>query len=142
MKRNVLKLLIVVLCVFAFTGCNKEQKVNFEEGKDYFIRGDFSGAYFNLAKRGYYIDTYNQTDNSYFYIICMGEKNTGGYSLKIKDVKKDDNHTEVIVEELVPGKDAIVTMAFTYPTIVIEFTESQDNIVIKNTEGIEFDKLN
>ena len=32
-------------------------------------------------------------------------------------------------------------MAFTYPTVMIEFPEYQDNIVIKNTKGEEFKYL-
>ena len=65
----------------------------------------------------------------------------GGYGLKIKEVNKNDNKTEIIVEEIVPGKDDVVTMAFTYPTIVVEFPKYQEDIVIKNTDGVEFEKL-
>ena len=71
----------------------------------------------------------------------MGEKNTGGYSLKVKEVNKIDEQTEIIVEEIEPKKNESTTMAFTYPTIVVEFPQEQENIIIKNTEGKEFTKL-
>ncbi len=142
MKRNIFKIIIIIFCVFIFTGCNKEKEAKLEQGKDYFVRDEFSGKYLDLTKRGYYIDSFKQLDSPYFYIICMGEKNTGGYSLKVKEVSKVGNQTEIIVEEIVPDKGAIVTMAFTYPTIVVEFPKNQENIVIKNTEGKVFDKLN
>ena len=134
-------LLILILCVFVFTGCNKSDEVKLVEGKDYKVNGEFSGKYLSLTKRGYYIDTLNEPNAPYFYIICMGEKSTGGYGLKIKEVNKNDNKTEIIVEEIVPGKDDVVTMAFTYPTIVVEFPKYQENIVIKNTDGVEFEEL-
>ena len=71
----------------------------------------------------------------------MGEKNSGGYSLKIKEVNKIDDKTEIIVEEIAPGKDETVTMALTTPTIVVEFPTYQKNIIIKNTEDEEFSEL-
>ncbi len=134
-------LFVLILFVFLFTGCNKSDVVKLVEGKDYKVNGEFSGKYLDFTKRGYYIDTLNEPNAPYFYIICMGEKSTGGYSLKIKEVNKIDNRTEIIVEEIVPGKGDVVTMAFTYPTIVVEFPKYQEDIVIKNTDGIEFEKL-
>ena len=71
----------------------------------------------------------------------MGERSTGGYSIKVKEVNKVGDTTEVIVEEIEPKEGSIVTMAFTYPTVMIEFPEYQDNIVIKNTKGEEFKYL-
>ena len=134
-------LFVLILFVFLFTGCNKSDVVKLVEGKDYKVNGEFSGKYLDFTKRGYYIDTLNEPNAPYFYIICMGEKNTGGYGLKIKEVNKNENKTEIIVEEIVPGKDDVVTMAFTYPTIVVEFPKYQEDIVIKNTDGEEYTEL-
>ena len=103
--------------------------------------GEFKGKYLDLTKRGYYVSTQKRPDAPYIYIICMGEKNTGGYSLKVKEVNKVDDKTEIIVEEIEPKKNETTTMAFTYPTIVVEFPQEQENIIIKNTEGKEFTKL-
>jgi hypothetical protein len=141
MKRKYLLLLLTILAFFAFTGCKKEEKIKLVENEDYFIRGEFTGKYLDIKKRGYYIDTLNQKNAPYYYIICMGEKNTGGYSLKIKEVNKIDDKTEIIVEEIVPGKDEVVTMALTTPTIIVEFPTYQENIIIKNTDDEEFSEL-
>lgn len=134
-------MLLVILCLFAFTGCNNSNKTKLVENTDYFIKGEFNGQYLDITKRGYYIDTLNQPNAPYLYIICMGEKSTGGYSLKVKEVNKVDDKTEIIVEEIVPDKDAIVTMAHTSPIIIVEFPKYQENIVIKNTKGEEFTEL-
>ena len=72
----------------------------------------------------------------------MGLKNTGGYSLKVKEVNSIDRKTEIIVEEITPDKGDMVTMAITNPTIIVEFSIYQENIIIKNTEGQIFEKLN
>ena len=139
MKRKCFLILLIVTCLFIFTGCNKIKLV---EGTDFYVRGEFTGQYLDVTKRGYYIDTLNQPDAPYLYIICMGEKNTGGYSLKVKEVNINDGKTEIMVEEIVPRDDEIVSMAFTYPTVIVEFSKYQENIIIKNTEGQIFEKLN
>jgi thioredoxin-related protein len=141
MKRKLCLILLIILSTFMFVGCSNNESKKLVENKDYFIVGEFTGKYLDLTKRGYYIDTLNQIDAPYFYIICMGERSTGGYSLKIKEVNKVDDVTEIIVEEFEPKEGSVVTMAFTYPTVMIEFPEYQDNIVIKNTKGEEFKYL-
>ena len=142
MKRKFLLIIMLFVCLFGFTGCKKEtQGTPLKENTDYSIKGEYKGNSFNLAKRGYYIDTTNKPDAPYQYIICMGQMSSGGYALKIKEVNREDNKTEVIVEEIEPGENEIVTMAETTPTIVVEFPKSQDNIVIKNTKGEEFKLL-
>ena len=106
MKKKYFLMSLVILCLFVFTGCNNNNKTKLVENTDYFIRGEFTSKYLDITKRGYYIDTLNQRNAPYFYIICMGEKNTGGYSLKVKEVNKVDEKTEIIVEEIVPTKFA------------------------------------
>lgn len=141
MKKKYFCLLLTTLCLFVFIGCNKIKKVKLVENTDYFVKGEFTGKYLDITKRGYYISTFNQPNAPYFYIICMGEKNTGGYSLEIKEVNKIGEEIEIIVEEISPTKNSTVTMAVTYPTIIVEFSKYQDNIIIKNTKGEEFTKL-
>ena len=141
MKKKYFKMLLVILCLFAFSGCNNSNKTKLVENTDYFIKGEFNGQYLDITKRGYYIDTLNQPNAPYLYIIWMGEKSTGGYSFKVKEVNKVDDKTEIIVEEIVPDKDAIVTMAHTSQIIIVEFPKYQENIVIKNTKGEEFTEL-
>ena len=141
MKRKICLIVLIVLCAFLFVGCGKDGKERLVENKDYYVNGEFTGKYLDLTKRGYYIDTLNQIDAPYFYIICMGEKSSGGYGLEIKEVNKIGDTTEVIVKEIKPKDGSIVTMAFTYPTLMIEFPEYQSKIVIKNTDGEEFENL-
>ena len=142
MKRKYLLIvLLIILGVFIFTGCEKKEKTKLIENKDYFVRGSFTGQYLDIKKRGYYIDTYNEVGAPYLYIICMGEQSSGGYSLEIKEVNRIDNKTEIIVKEIVPSKHETVTTWFTSPTIIVEFPNYQEDITIKNTIGEEFNEL-
>ena len=142
MKKTIFFSILIIMLCFIITGCKKEnnKKEKLVENIDYTVRR-YNGSYLDLSERGYYIDTLNEPDAPYLYIICMGRKYTGGYSLKIKEVYKIGDKTEVIVNENIPPEESIVTQVITYPTIVIEFPKAQENIVIKNTEGVEFPQL-
>ncbi len=115
---------------------DKSSKIRLVENKDYFVKDEFPVENFDITKRGYYVDTYNEPNAPYFYIICMGKKDTKGYSLKIKEVNKVDKKTEIIVEEVTSTKNTELS-----PTIVVEFPNYQDGIIIKNTKGKEFTEL-
>ena len=141
MKRIIINLVLISICILTITGCHNFNKTKLVENVEYFVRGEFKGNYLDISKRGYYVDSLNQDDAPYYYIICSGKKISGGYALKIKEVSKNNNQTEIIVEEIAPSKSEIVTMAITYPTIIVEFPKYQDNIVIKNTKGELFSKL-
>ncbi len=142
MKNKGIMILLVALCLFVFTGCNKNDKTKLTQGVDYNVNGEFTAKYLDISKRGYYVDTLNQSNAPYLYIICMGQKNTGGYSLKVKEVNTIDKKTEIIVEEIIPNEGDTVTMEITNPNIIVEFSKYQENIVIKNTKGETFDRLN
>lgn len=141
MKKKIMLIIFLILGVFVFNGCSNNNDTKLVEDKDYFVRGEFTGQYLDLTKRGYYIDSLNEPNAPYFYIITMGEKNTGGYSLEIKEINNIDGRTEIIVEESEPEPGSVTTMAFTYPTVMVEFPEYQENIIIKNTKGVEFEEL-
>ena len=145
MKKKILFIPVMVLCLLFLAGCNKTEvgtKGKLEEGKDYTIDTSYNGQTIDYAKRGYYIDSLDEPDAPYFYIICMGEKSTGGYGIKVKEINKKDDLTEIIVEETSPDPGSTVTQALTYPKVVVKFPKYQEKITIKNTNGEEFQLLN
>ena len=92
------------------------------------------------SEKGYYVDTLNQANAPYYYIISMGEKGSGGYSIEITDVKIDEkNNVNVTVKENSPQEDDIVTMAFTYPTCTLELSKYPNSITIKDEKGNEYE---
>lgn len=95
------------------------------------------------SERGYYVDTLNQPNAPYYYIISMGEQNTGGYSIKITDVKIDENNNvNVTVKEKEPKQGEVTTMGFTCPTCELELSEEPNSITIKDTNGNEYERKN
>ncbi len=91
-------------------------------------------------QRGYCIDF---VDNKYRYIICSGERSTGGYGIKVTGLDCLDCGTVIVtVEETAPAQDETVTEAFTYPNCSITFSyEPPDGIIIKSPSGAEFECL-
>jgi len=97
---------------------------------------------YHFSRRGYYIDSEDKLNAPYYYIITMGERRTGGYSIFITDLKIDENNNvEVIVHETAPKPNDITTQAFTYPACCLELNTYPNNIVIKNTKGEVFYNL-
>ena len=75
----------------------------------------------------------------YSLVISSGEKNTGGYGIKITDVKIDDNnHMVVTVEETSPAEDAVVIQALTYPSVKIRMSAIPESIDVYDHEGKKF----
>ena len=77
--------------------------------------------------------------SKYNLLTSRNTKNTEEVQI-VEEVKEEVPPVEEIqpVEEIVPDKGSTVTMAFTSPTIIVEFPKYQENIIIKNTKGEEF----
>lgn len=92
-------------------------------------------------KKGFLI--YEDTAEGYIYIaVLSGTKHTGGYSIRITKIGDSEGKTEVTVEEKAPGKNDIVTQAFTYPRIIVRAKGITTNIAVKDAKGNEYGKLN
>lgn len=143
-------LIISILCVFLIcTLCEKNNKkigviipeiLENTSNITYKIHDNYNQGNYDYTKRGYYTDTLYQPNAPYYYIITMGKQKTGGYSISISNVKIDkENNVEVIVKETKPT--GMVEMVLTYPACCLELSASPNSIIIKNTEGEIFNKI-
>ena len=98
---------------------------------EYEILENASKYNMKFKKRGY---TYEIEDESIIYTIAMGEKNTGGYSIRIQKVKIKGNSVSIYVTEKVPGMNEFVTDAFTYPIVQIKFNHLPSKVEVINYE--------
>lgn len=81
----------------------------------------------DLNKKGKELLEYN---GKYYLFVKFGEHNTGGYSIKINDIKIRKNKVDVYVSTKSPGIGEAVTMAFTHPYDVVEFNKKPYGINI------------
>ena len=110
--------------------------------------GEIEGCKFMIAERsdsspmgknrGYYIDMLDQPNSPYYVIINSGERNTGGYDIKVVDIGVQDGEVIIIVEETSPSSNDIVTQVITYPSCAVEFDKLPENFRVINTMGEEF----
>lgn len=116
---------------------SEETKETGRKGID-FVIDDMDDAV-SYKKRGIYLMINQGADMPYSLVISSGEKNTGGYGIKITDVKIDDNnHMVVTVEETSPAEDAVVIQALTYPSVKIRMSAIPESIDVYNHEGKKF----
>lgn len=63
-------------------------------------------------------------------LVCfLGEKTTGGYDIDVDNVKFLPNSSEVILKEIVPEKNAMVTMSFTSPFMFVTLPKNKAIII-------------
>ena len=62
----------------------------------------------------------------------MGEKPTGGYFIKVKNVKIKGKDVIIYILEKFPGKDEFLTEALTYPITQIKLSGNPRAIKIVN----------
>jgi hypothetical protein len=64
-------------------------------------------------------------------LVCfLGEKSTGGYDIDVEKVKFSPNSSEVILKEIVPEKNAMVTTVLTTPYMFVTLPKNK-TILIK-----------
>ena len=71
---------------------------------------------------------FQNPENGKIYLITAGEKNTGGYSIKITEEKLEGEELILIYNVRAPGPDEIVTQAITYPYLLIELSEEVEHV--------------
>ncbi|GMQ56278.1 hypothetical protein AN1V17_06710 [Vallitalea sediminicola] len=63
-------------------------------------------------------------DGQYLYIaVGYGEQRTGGYSIQVSELYESQDRIVISTELLSPGKDDQVTMAITYPYLIIRTSD-------------------
>lgn len=76
---------------------------------------------------------YRYPENERIYLIAAGERNTGGYSIKVTEESLEGKDLTLSYKVLAPGPDDIVTQAITYPYVTIKITEEVENVeFVKN----------
>jgi hypothetical protein len=115
-------------------------ELSFEEISDAdTLPAEIAGNIERLGKtRGY---AYFKLDDAFIVSVNSGERNTGGYSIKVKTVENVGGVTRVTVEETAPGKDDMVTQALTYPSTIIKLKGTAGNFKVVGSEGEAFDLL-
>lgn len=118
---TILVILIIIGMILYFIRPNNDSLIynlEFEEPDKSMI---------DLNKKGEELLEYN---GKYYLFIKLGEHNTGGFSIKIEDIKIRKNKVDVYVSTKSPGLGEPVTMAFTYPYDVVEFNKKPYGINI------------
>lgn len=88
----------------------------------------------NYPKRGYYVENSN---GKVIVTVAMGERGTGGYGISVAKVSIIDGGAQIYVEETSPSKGAIVTQAFTYPIVQVEFSQMPEYILVQSLDTFQ-----
>lgn len=64
-------------------------------------------------------------------VSFMGEKMTGGYDIDVNEVNFFPTKVEISFKEIVPEKNAMVTMALTSPYLFVAVPKNKEIIIVK-----------
>ncbi len=62
-------------------------------------------------------------------MVMAGTKNTGGFDIEIEKIIETNNGVTVFYKETNPPKDAMLIMAFTYPTHAVTIKKTDKEII-------------
>lgn len=87
----------------------------------------------NYTRRGYYVE--KKDNKGTLVTVSMGTQSTGGYNISIDKIIIKGKNANIYVKETIPGKDSMVTEAFTTPIAQVIFNKKPRRIKIINKEG-------
>jgi hypothetical protein len=128
---------------------NAEGTINYQEIKNtpteeepkepagYRIIGSSNDS--NYKTKGYII---NNENGKTILTIAMGERNTGGYAIKVNNIKVNGDSVTITIEEITPGRGDTVTQAFTYPIAKVELEKVPTKLtVISKTTNTTYQEI-
>lgn len=66
-------------------------------------------------------------------VVAMGQRTSGGFHIMVDSIYERDNKLEVVVKNSLPGKNCLVTTAFTEPVDIVRLQKSDLSIVFRET---------
>lgn len=166
MKRTTfIMVLILILTVSLFSGCVKSQKplpkVDDNEKQEGADKTPGQGITVNEIKyevidinalseqmvssieilrqsRGYEI--WEQEDGSFLILISAGEKPSGGYAIEVDYIEDNEGKTVISVRETEPGPNDAVTLAITYPIVLVKASGITNDFVVRDQNQIEYQR--
>ena len=75
-------------------------------------------------------------ENKQLILVAMGERNSGGYKIRVKSVEESETNIIVIIEETKPGNSCLTTSVMTYPYQIIEIKKIPKKLIFQTEEKI------
>lgn len=69
-------------------------------------------------------------------VAAMGERNMGGFQIIVDGVYERDKKLEVVVKSTSPGKNCMLTQAFTQPVDIVRVKKSDHSVVFREINVI------
>ena len=121
-------ILLIIQVYFYIKNTNINKNITYE-----IIEED---SYCDIVNKSF---KYNKNTN--IVEIYLGEKNTGGYEIKIDNIKYRYNIMTITISEVSPPSGSMVTDAFTQPCIKIKPSLKANKVVVIEEDGKKFKSI-
>lgn len=134
MKAIVWRSLLVAGMLLVFSACGARTEPLQEQETDWKImeRSDLGDEalteWFDSKERIHGVHAYMAGKGHAYLLLAAGERPTGGYVVELESVEEEENRIlfKAVLKE--PGKEEQVTMALSYPTLLVEIHGPEDLI--------------
>lgn len=167
MKKNIfIMMLLLIFAISLFSGCTKVPETlpkpeDIEQKKDSY-EDDNQGIIVNqieyevvdintlpdqllndieLLKLNKGYEYWQQEDGSYLILISAGEKATGGYAIEVRSIEDNEGQTIISIIETEPSANDIVTLAITYPYVVVKAIGITDQFIVRDQNQNEYKRM-
>ena len=94
----------------------------------------------DLTNRGYYIDTVNDVNPPYWYLITVGKKPNGCYGMKVDNIRANSNNINITISTTEADPYQACSQAIVYPYLCVKL-ENQGNKNVIIEERIDDDLI-
>ncbi|GGE19224.1 hypothetical protein GCM10011571_21450 [Marinithermofilum abyssi] len=96
------------------TGMKMKAKIEADPGLPQVVKSKAK----SLQKRKTGGETVVIAEGRAYLIMALGERQTGGYRIKVHNVVKQGNHIHIYAEEVPPSQNSVTTQAISYPVTI------------------------
>ena len=134
MIKKVIKLVVVFICFFNVTACDKgtistEKKsdIDFTIMEEADVPDELDDIIKGKKEKKFKL-SYSDKENTYI-VVGYGEQSTGGYSITVDELFLTENAIYINTTLVGPEENELVLKAKTYPYIVVKIEYMDKNIV-------------
>ena len=74
--------------------------------------------------------------NKLILLVTMGQKNSGGYTIKIDQLTETQDNITVTILETSPGKSCVTSEVLTFPYQIVEIDKTTKKLVFETKEKV------
>lgn len=130
MKKILIAAMTVVLVAITLMGCQTSEKIQYERVNYEDLNSQIQNHIEANKNKSGHLLIKDKDSHDYYVVVFAGEKTSGGYDIKIKEVTNDNDNINVMVTETALEKGQMVAAVITYPMDIVRIKGTVKDIKV------------